>query len=134
MPATLVRSFGGPCTKLVQPATRTNTTMRSTPDSTHNWWAALYDDFIADVLLADTSDVDDTVRFLTRELRLERGDRIFDQCCGTGRLSAALARWGARVIGVEQAARYVERARSAAKGLDAAFVVGDAFEFVPAEP
>lgn len=107
--------------------------MRSTPDST-NWWAALYDDFVADVLLEDTCDVDDTVHFLVEQLRLERGDRVFDQCCGTGRLSIPLARWGARVIGVEQAARYVERARAAAKGFDARFEIGDAFAYVPDEP
>ena len=61
--------------------------MRSTPDST-NWWADLYDDQLADVLLADTCDVDDTVTFLVQQLRLERGSRVFDQCCGTGRLIA----------------------------------------------
>jgi SAM-dependent methyltransferase len=107
--------------------------MRSTPDST-NWWAELYDDHVADVLLCDTSDVETTVTFLTRELGLARGDRVFDQCSGTGRLGIALARWGAQVIGVEQAARYVERARAAAHGLDARFDVGDAFAYVPDAP
>jgi SAM-dependent methyltransferase len=38
------------------------------------------------------------------------------------------------VTGVEQAAGYVERARSAAAGLPASFVVGDAFRFVPDRP
>jgi SAM-dependent methyltransferase len=107
--------------------------MRSTPDSI-NWWAALYDDVVADVLLEDTSHVATTVTFLVRELGLQRGDRVFDQCCGTGRLSVALARWGAQVIGVEQAARYVERARIAAVGLDATFVAGDAFAYAPDNP
>lgn len=105
--------------------------MRSTPDST-NWWADLYDDQLADVLLADTCDVDDTVTFLINELRLERGDRVFDQCCGTGRLSVPLATWGAEVIGVEQAARYVERARASRSS--ARFEIGDAFEFVVERP
>jgi SAM-dependent methyltransferase len=95
------------------------------------WWPALYDDLLADVLLEDTTDVDETVRFLVEQLRLAPGARVFDQCSGTGRLSIALARWGAQVIGVEQAAGYVERARAAAGSLDVRFDVGDAFEYVP---
>lgn len=95
------------------------------------WWPALYDDLLADVLLDGTTGVDETVRFLSRALRLTPGARVFDQCCGTGRLSVALARSGLQVIGVDQAAGYIERARAAAAGLDARFDVGDAFEYVP---
>jgi SAM-dependent methyltransferase len=96
------------------------------------WWPALYDDLLADVLLAGTSDVDDTVQFLADKLRLTPGARVFDQCCGTGRLAIALARHGAQVIGVDQAASYIERARAA--GTTARFDVGDAFEYVPDRP
>ncbi|MBA3500450.1 MAG: class I SAM-dependent methyltransferase [Myxococcota bacterium] len=95
------------------------------------WWPELYDDLLADVLLEGTTDVDETVRFLVEQLRLTPRACVFDQCCGTGRLSIPLARWGAQVIGVEQAARYVERARAAAGDTDARFDVGDAFEYVP---
>jgi SAM-dependent methyltransferase len=96
-----------------------------------NWWPELYDDLLADVLLEDTSEVADTVRFLVEKLRLTPGARVFDQCAGTGRLSIPLAAWGADVIGVEQAPKYVERARAAAGALSARFEVGDAFEYVP---
>jgi SAM-dependent methyltransferase len=103
-----------------------------------NWWAELYDDQLADVLLdsTDAAADDATVRFLVEVLELEAGSRVFDQCAGTGRLSIPLARWGAQVVGVEQAARYVERARVRAReaGVDATFIAGDAFEVVPDAP
>lgn len=95
------------------------------------WWPALYDDLLAEMLLEDTSDIEPTLRFLVEKLQLAPGARVFDQCCGNGRLSLPLAKWGAEVIGVEQAARYVEQARVRAAGLTARFEVGDAFEFVP---
>jgi SAM-dependent methyltransferase len=103
-----------------------------------SWWAELYDDLLADVLLDGTTagEIDATVAFLAEQLALRRGDRVFDQCAGNGRLSIPLARWGADVIGVEQAAGYVERARTraAAAGVAARFVAGDAFEYVADPP
>lgn len=100
------------------------------------WWPALYDDLLADMLLEGTTDVDATLRFLVDQLRLAPGARVFDQCAGTGRLAIPLARWGADVVGVEQAERYVERARAAARaaGVTARFDVGDAFTYVPDRP
>ena len=101
------------------------------------WWSTLYDDLLADVLLDATTpaQVDATIGFLVDQLRLERGDRVFDQCAGVGRLAIPLAAWGARVVGVEQAARYVERGRAAAAaaGVQLELVAGDAFEYVPPE-
>jgi SAM-dependent methyltransferase len=99
-----------------------------------DWWPELYDDLLADVLLADTSEVEATLRFLVDKLRIAPGTRVFDQCCGTGRLAVPLAKLGAEVIGVEQAAAYVARARAAALGLPAKFDVGDAFTYVPDRP
>lgn len=103
-----------------------------------DWWSELYDDLLADVLLDGTTDaeVDATVRFLAAELALSPGDRVFDQCCGTGRLAIPLARWGAEVVGVEQSARYVERARERARaaGVAPVFTAGDAFAHVPDRP
>jgi len=102
------------------------------------WWTELYDDHLADVLLEGGSpaELDATLAFLVARLRLAPGARVFDQCCGIGRLSLPLARWGAEVIGVEQAAGYVERARSAARaaGITARFEAGDAFTYVPDRP
>ena len=93
------------------------------------WWPELYDDLLAEVLLENTDDVADTVRFLVEHLHLTPGARVFDQCSGTGRLSIPLAQWGAEVIGVEQAERYVAIARDRARDLPARFEVGDAFEY-----
>ena len=103
-----------------------------------DWWSELYDDLLAEVLLDGTSDaeVDATVRFLVEALALAPGDRVFDQCCGVGRLAIPLARWGAEVVGVEQSARYIERARERARaaGVAPELTVGDAFAHVPSRP
>jgi SAM-dependent methyltransferase len=102
------------------------------------WWTDLYDDHLADMMLEGGSagEVDATLRFFIEHLAIKPGDRVFDQCCGIGRLSIPLARWGAEVVGVEQAARYVDRARvnAAAAGVAPAFTIGDAFAFVPDRP
>ena len=94
------------------------------------WWTTLYDEHLADVLLdaADPAETEATAAFLLRELRVSPGDRLFDQCCGTGRVAVALARRGYRVHGVDLIARYVERARDAAAGVEPAptFVADDA--------
>lgn len=99
------------------------------------WWADLYDDALADVLLerTDGAATDRTVGFLRRVLAIEPGDRVLDQCCGIGSLAIPLARAGFEVIGVDQAARYIERATEAARaaGVDAKFFSGDAFTWRP---
>ena len=103
-----------------------------------HWWNTLYDDLLADLLLArpeDDTEVRATLDFLTTELRLTGTSRVFDQCCGIGSLALPLARRGITVIGVDQATRYVDRATRAAneRGVPATFFAGDAFEFVPTE-
>lgn len=101
------------------------------------WWQDLYDDALADILLdaeAAHAEAEPTAEGLMALCGLHRGDLVFDQCCGTGRLAKPLAERGVRVHGVEQCAAYVERARAACRGLDAEFVVGDAFEHVSREP
>ncbi|HEY3998651.1 MAG TPA: class I SAM-dependent methyltransferase [Candidatus Xenobia bacterium] len=96
-----------------------------------NWWAALYDEHVADMFL--DAPVEDETRFLWNHLGLDPGSRVLDQCCGTGRLSLALARQGASVLGIDQAPAYIERARHGANGLAAQFEVADAFFYVPDE-
>jgi SAM-dependent methyltransferase len=105
---------------------------------TCNWWEALYDECLADVLLVrgDQVQLDRTVRFLVEKLNIRGDDRVFDQCCGVGSLSMPLARSGLSVVGVDQAESYIQRARKAAKDANVAaeFFVGDAFDFVPESP
>ncbi len=107
------------------------------------WWAELYDDLLADLLLDSTgptatAETADTVAFLVAQLGLAPGARVFDQCAGTGRLAVPLAAWGAEVVAVEQAPHYVDRARAHAQVAGVAdrvrFDVGDAFEYVPDRP
>ncbi len=100
-----------------------------------DWWQSLYDDIIAELLLVrkDRDELDATVAFLRDRLRLVAGATLFDQCCGVGALALPLARAGVRVVGVDQSAAYVERARRVARdeGLPCQFHVGDAFTFRP---
>jgi len=99
------------------------------------WWAELYDDALADVLLerVDPAAVEVTVGFLRRVLAVEPGDRILDQCCGVGGLAIPLARAGFDVVGVDQAAGYIARATAASEDVRerARFFVGDAFGWRP---
>jgi predicted O-methyltransferase YrrM len=91
----------------------------------------LYDDVLADVLLERSADdVHETVRFLCEALGLSAGDLVFDQCAGIGSVSVPLAQAGMRVISVEQAPHYVERAQAWAgrEGVELQALVGDAFE------
>ena len=101
------------------------------------WWAALYDDWLAEQLLVrGESDVLGELAFLTERLGLTEGTRVLDQCCGVGSLSLPLAARGVEVIGVDQAAGYVARAErdARARGLSATFFAADAREFVPRAP
>jgi SAM-dependent methyltransferase len=101
-----------------------------------DWWAELYDDTVAELLLVrrDPAETAATVRFLLDRLGLAAGRTAFDQCCGIGLLAVPLAATGVRVIGVDQSRAYVERARAAAVGLPCEFVAADAFRFTPPSP
>lgn len=105
--------------------------------SASRWWETFFDDAYADRVLAriDPATTDATVDFLMRHLELDEGSRVLDQCCGVGRLSVALARRGATVIGVDDNEAYVARAEARARqaGAPARHVAQDASTFV-AEP
>jgi SAM-dependent methyltransferase len=99
-----------------------------------SWWESLYDDWLAEQLLERApGEVDATIDFLTARLRIAPGQRVFDQCCGVGSVALPLAARGVRVVGVDQARGYVERASRAARdqGVDAEFFAGDARSFRP---
>ncbi|MBL9150456.1 MAG: methyltransferase domain-containing protein [Phycisphaerae bacterium] len=103
-----------------------------------DWWTTFFDDTYANLGLIARQGADAThiVEVAIRELKLEPGMRVFDQCCGIGRIAIPLAQRGMIVEGVELAASYVERARAdAAKlGVSATFVEGDAFRYVASLP
>lgn len=102
------------------------------------WWEPFYDEYLERVLLDSTSveEIDETLAFIEAKLELAPGAAVFDQCCGSGRLSIPLARRGYEVIGVDQARRYIESARdkAATEELAAEFVTADAFEYRPEKP
>jgi SAM-dependent methyltransferase len=102
------------------------------------WWAELYDDLLAEVLLVrgDPADTARTLSYLISQLRLEPGSRVLDQCCGIGSLALPLAQAGYQVVGVDQAKGYVARARGEASraGLSVELHAADAFEFVARPP
>lgn len=62
--------------------------------------------------------------FVWRALGLRRGQRVLDLCCGTGRHSAALARKGALVLGVDSTPEYLAAAKRLA-GPRLSFRLGD---------
>ncbi len=98
------------------------------------WVGALYDDWLADQLLArDEAELEGTLRFLTEQLALAPGMRVLDQCCGIGTLMMPLAERGLAVVGVDQAAGYIERAQveAARRGLALEAHAADAGAFVP---
>ena len=102
------------------------------------WWQPFYDRWLAAVLLdrSTPAELEATVDFLVEVLGLGPGDRVFDQCCGNGRLALPMAARGLEVVGVDQAAGYVEEANEEARrlGLSVALEPGDAFSWTPALP
>jgi ubiquinone/menaquinone biosynthesis C-methylase UbiE len=101
------------------------------------WWHCLYDDNLATMLLenTDSAEVESTVDFLKKHLSLTPGQRVFDQCCGTGRLALALAKHH-DVVGVDLISSYIDYAKEKAKrlGKNTEFITGDAFQYKLTEP
>lgn len=112
------------------------TTTDTDPGAEQAWWVDFYDEWLELMLLdeAGGARLERTLDFLWEALELEPGARVFDQCCGNGRVALPLAAREITVHGVDQAASYIERATACAvaEGLDdrATFVAGDAFEYV----
>jgi SAM-dependent methyltransferase len=97
------------------------------------WWHTFYDDHLADMLLERTSaeEISQAADFLTRQLGLRGGERVLDQCCGSGRLTWEMQRRGFSMLGMDLVPGYIERAKNRGKDPDPpAFQVADAFEFV----
>jgi SAM-dependent methyltransferase len=99
-----------------------------------NWCAEFFDDLFADqhLVRSDAAEMAQTIAFLQEKLQLQTGDRIFDQCCGIGSLSIALAKKGYDMTGVDLIPSYIERARLDAEnaGVSCEFETGDAYQYV----
>lgn len=103
-----------------------------------NWWQAFFNEDFSAVLLDRENDPSlvPTADFLVSALDLRPGDKVFDQCCGTGAVSRALANKGLHVTGIDQAEYYIQRAQDLANELDlkfSFFQVADAFDYVTPE-
>ena len=91
-----------------------------------NWWENFFDQDYARRFLP--GEVEGEADQLLALLELGPGSRVFDQCCGQGRFSAALARRGLRPVGVDAISEYVESARQGCPAGE--FFCADAGEFV----
>ncbi|MEZ6015955.1 MAG: class I SAM-dependent methyltransferase [Planctomycetota bacterium] len=107
-------------------------------DPSTEWWRALYDDAVADLLLERVSrdEARACASALARMLALRPSARVFDQCCGVGTYAVALAEAGYSVVGCDLTAGYVARtrAKAAEAGVSVDAHVADAFAFTPAAP
>jgi SAM-dependent methyltransferase len=103
----------------------------------HDWWDVFHRPEMADLFLVrQDQELNATIDFLKTELKLVPGARVYDQCCGIGSLSIALARQGILATGADLCDFYIERARQDAAdvGIDCTFACADAFHFLPTQP
>ncbi|MDC7223605.1 MAG: class I SAM-dependent methyltransferase, partial [Spirochaetales bacterium] len=82
------------------------------------------------------SKTDDEVAGVIKLTGAPRGSRIFDVCCGFGRHSLELARWGYEMTGMDITPSYIARAKESAlkEQLDCRFIEGDVRTARPEEP
>lgn len=98
------------------------------------WHKDFYDDtFAQHCLQRSEKELTETVGFLMEKLALKPGMVFFDQGCGLGTLSLALARQGLEVIGIDLIDSYISRAQAEAQVADLPcdFHAGNAYDFVP---
>ena len=80
------------------------------------WWTTFYDDLYADLALTGDDDTSrERMRHLSALVGADQPARWFDQCCGVGRWSLALASLGHTVEGVDLMPNYIERAQQGAR-------------------
>lgn len=95
-----------------------------------SWWKTFFDRAIAETILRSPRPGE--LEFLQRELCLSERARIFDQCCGWGRISEPLSQLGYQVVGVDGSPELIELGRSRSSGVE--FHLADAAEFKSPEP
>lgn len=95
-----------------------------------NWSHDFYDGLFADRFFnRSTESLHRVVMFLADILHLAPGSSVLDQCCGTGGISTALAMHGYRVVGIDIASEYIDRAKLNVAGGACRFICADAGEF-----
>jgi len=106
--------------------------------SAQKWCANFFSDTFAEVHLQrkDARQLAAAVSFLTDVLHLGKDMHVFDQCCGIGDISLALAQTGVQVTGVDLMPSYIDtaRKRAATAGTMCGFYTDDAGRFVPRKP
>jgi len=94
------------------------------------WCADFFDNSFAEQYLERPYDdeMKKTVKFLQEKLHLQDNDIIFDQCCGIGSVSLALAKNNYQTIAVDLIDSYIKRAKGKATKLSK-FYADDAYKF-----
>ena len=101
-----------------------------------DWWRSFHVIEMADLFLdRPESQVEKTTEFLSKVLRLNEGDYVFDQCCGIGTVALNFAKKGFVTTGVDLCQIYIDRAVEsvAQQNLTSEFHCADGFEFVPSK-
>lgn len=91
------------------------------------WWQTFFDPTVASLILNEPREHE--LEFLIRELELTPEDKLFDQCCGWGRVAGPLAEMGIEVYGVDSSGPLIEAAQKRWQVGSLRFTLGDAAEF-----
>ncbi|MBI5867528.1 MAG: methyltransferase domain-containing protein [candidate division Zixibacteria bacterium] len=100
------------------------------------WWKGFFDaDYLADYNSSDMKAAPREASFVRKTLRLRRGQRVLDECCGYGRHAILLAQSGLVVTGFDRNRFFLNKARrdAAKAGVKLTWVEGDvrAMSFEP---
>ena len=92
------------------------------------WWSTFFDETVAQLILGELRPGE--LDFVVKMLKIQPGDRVFDQCCGWGRVAGPLAERGYSVIGVDGSLPLVEAGMSRWSGNRISLVHQDAGDYV----
>ena len=92
------------------------------------WWSSFFDEAVAGLILSELRPGE--LDFLVEKLNLQPGHRIFDQCCGWGRVAGPLARRGYSVIGVDASLPLIKAGASRWSDGDISLLHRDAADYV----
>ena len=93
-----------------------------------HWTQTFFTDLYRRVGLEDKLDFGPIeAKAVKKALKLRKGNKVLDICCGIGRHAVPLAEMGLRVTGLDYNASYLRRARALARraGVEVRFIKGD---------